>query len=83
MTYLKEIENEKNEEKLKFFAKITHEFKTPINSIIGLLSQMKDIDEDSNKQIKLLNTLNQTENLSKYLLYLINDMIEYSNLNER
>jgi len=43
ITKIKEAERVKaeNELKNKFFAKIAHEFKTPINSILGLIHKIK------------------------------------------
>lgn len=138
---------EENNSRKKVFAKIAHEFKTPINSIIGLIHSVKDNFYNSNlsfydKEKSLLNDnincynnkknnskefpvhgtsknvsynmtinycnqnyhldsdrknndikknnidyihnnnlLNIIENLSKYVIFLISDIIHFSNLN--
>jgi len=93
ITDIKEAERVKaeNEIKNKFFAKIAHEFKTPIYSIIGLLKNIKeklDIISKNSKNIEItefitektnvLSEINQAECLSNYTIFLINDIIDYS-----
>jgi len=73
-----------NEYDVNYFAKMAHEFKTPLNSIIGLI---KNIHDSCFNQVKLnfekfKSTLRQIENLSKYVIFLINDIIDFSKLNE-
>ncbi len=66
--------------KSKFFAKIAHEFKTPINSIIGLIKKLSNYDIEFKKNHReFKKTLNQIENLSNYVVFLISDIIDYSN----
>jgi len=124
----KKIIFEENIIKQKILAKIAHEFKTPINSIIGLIETIKEnYLEDSSKNIEKKNSLenkrvcynnglidittkneysdlniqkndndlkkvktlnknkkilNIIENLSKYVIFLISDIIQYSNMKE-
>jgi len=122
--------HEENIIKQKILAKIAHEFKTPINSIIGLISNIKDnipnfslrsqertipnennfksnndeinlqknnIKNSSQNITKNINKINDEkgfiskndsnslsiiENLSKYVIFLIGDIIQYSNMKE-
>jgi len=87
ITKIKEAERLKAEDELKdqFFAKIAHEFKTPINSILGLISKIKCKLElfllKENDKIKY--EINQVENLSNYTIFLIHDIIDYSKNNKK
>ncbi len=126
----KKIIYEENIIKQKVLAKIAHEFKTPINSIIGLINNLKEsclgdndvedrikteIDneslessinndiqnfdnriEKSNKsseikvfsknlninQSKNLKILNTIQNLSKYIIFLVSDIIQFSTIKD-
>jgi osomolarity two-component system sensor histidine kinase NIK1 len=68
---------EENCKREKILAKMAHEFKTPINSIIGLIGIIKE-NLLTNKQ-NSESTLNLIENLSKYVLFLISDIVHYLN----
>jgi len=71
--------------------KIAHEFKTPLNSIIGLITQIKQkkaTKQESMQQLSDLNIsnldcdilnadLNLIQYLSNYTIYLINDVIQF------
>ncbi len=76
----KQIIYEENNKKQRILAKIAHEFKTPINSIIGLISVLKENLYEN--KISSLNTINLIENLSKYIIFLISDIIHYVNPND-
>jgi signal transduction histidine kinase len=69
--------DEENSLRQKVFSKISNEFKTPVNSIISLIESIKDSinDDDKLTTIKYLDTV---RNLSKYVIYLTNDIIQYS-----
>ena len=74
--------------KKKFLGKITHEFKTPLNTIIGQIGKMKDkfftiingeedIDLNEYKD-SLREDLDFVKYLSNYTGYLINDLMHIS-----
>jgi signal transduction histidine kinase len=74
-------ETEKLESKLKskFLGKIAHEFKTPINSILGLIKRiMFNLENEENDFVEFQKDIKQVENLCSYTLFLIDDIIEYS-----
>ncbi len=71
---LKIIEDSIQKEKL--FAKLSHEFKTPLNSIIGLIDSILEINHNN----KCIEKLNIVKNLSNYIVFLISDIIQYTNL---
>lgn len=80
MTSIKKAEEKEFKLKSQFFAKIAHEFKTPINSIISLINNL-----EYDNRVKLYNldnilkSLSHIRSLSEYIILLINDIIEYSN----
>jgi signal transduction histidine kinase len=87
-TLLKNIKLDKfdNINKKKMLGKIVHEFKTPLNSIIGLIGKIKDkylgIIKRENfdpNEIKdnLLKDLYFIRYLSDYTGYLINDLMQF------
>jgi len=65
----------------QFFANIAHEFKTPLNSIIGLIKLMQNNAANGMDSKDLNASLAQIGNLSHYVIFLITDIIEYSNIN--
>lgn len=68
-------ESEKqNKRKIEFLAGISHEFKTPLNAIIGFT----EIVNSKNKDTKISNYLNNILKSSKHLLSLIEDVIDIS-----
>lgn len=68
-------ESEKsNKIKIEFLAGISHEFKTPLNSIIGFSEILKSKEPDPEK-FKYLNNIFQS---SKHLLGLIQDVLDVS-----
>lgn len=81
ITKIKEAEEKEYNIKSKLFAKIAHEFKTPMSSIICLINKIKNDYKSHNSNFKSLNfKFTQIENLSSYVISLTNDIIEYSNL---
>ena len=64
---------ELTEDKLAFFTNITHEFRTPITLIIGPIE--KALKLSSNPQV--LKQLNIVERNSKYLLSLVNQLLDF------
>lgn len=71
-----ELQNKKK----KISMKIAHDFKTPLNSIIGIINSIKLTETRiSSFNLKRLDTIT---NLSNYVIFLISDIIQYSNINE-
>lgn len=73
-------ENERTfKERMEFLASISHEFKTPLNSIIGFsdIMQAKNSNPDLEKYIKNIS------NSSKFLLDLILDVLDLSRSQSR
>jgi len=71
---------QENSKKQKIFAKISHEFKTPLNSIIGMISIIKNTEKLLSKSVN--NNLEIISNLSNYVIYLVSDIIQYVNLKD-
>lgn len=68
-------ESEKrNKQKIQFLAGISHEFKTPLNSIIGFTEILKSQNR-SDENFKYINNILQS---SKHLLTLIQDILDVS-----
>lgn len=68
-------ESEKqNKRKIEFLAGISHEFKTPLNSIIGFAEILKSQEKDT----KRFNHINNILQSSKHLLTLIEDVLDVS-----
>jgi len=57
------------------FAKLIHEFKTPINSILGLTGCLEN-DILENKRKDLLENISFIKGLSEYVIYLIRDLTQ-------
>lgn len=75
-TNSKKAENIESENKLKqkILSKIAHEFKTPLNSILGLINNLKL----SFKKCSAMRELDLIQSLSNYTIYLISDVIQYA-----
>lgn len=80
ISYKTNIINE-NIKRQKIFSKIAHEFKSPLNSILGIISSIKDselaISLHTRKKLSLVT------NLSNYLTFLISDIINYVNITQK
>jgi len=63
--------------KKKILAKIAHEFKTPLITIISLINRIMQYEKDFNLDSKIKMNLNHIDNLSNYTLVLISDIIQY------
>ena len=76
---IKDITDIKLAEKIKIetklLAKINHEFKTPLITIISLVNNIKQNQSDSTNQVNL--NLEHINNLSTYTIMLINDITLY------
>ena len=79
ITQIKQAEkiNTETKFKQKILAKIAHEFKTPLITIISLINKINDIKYDINLDNISKNYLNHISNLSNYTIVLINDIIQY------
>lgn len=72
-----EIESLKNE----FFSNISHEFKTPLNIILGSMQLLnQSIDKNSITTEKLINHINTIKQNSYRLLRLVNNLIDISKI---
>jgi signal transduction histidine kinase/ActR/RegA family two-component response regulator len=72
----KEILEESNKLKSMFLATISHEIRTPMNGILGIVQLLKDT-QLNNQQSEMLGTIS---NSSDELLRILNDILDYSNL---
>lgn len=72
---LAEMTTAENKIKQKFLAKIAHEFKTPLNTIIGLTNQIKF---KLNNSENIEQDLDLVSGLSNYTIFLIKDVILYA-----
>lgn len=63
--------------KSQFLSRMSHEIRTPMNGIIGMLSlAQKQCKEDE----QVVEYLGKAENLSHYLLSIINDILDLSRI---
>ena len=77
---LKTIKSLKQVEQIRsdIFAKITHEFRTPLTTILGLSRQMREMKDISpNHSVTFLSAI---ERQSKNLSFLINQLLDITNL---
>ncbi len=70
---------EVNQLKNTLYANITHEFRTPLTVILGMTDMMKSQKEDAPKP-KTRNHLELIERNSKRLLSMVNEMLDFSQL---
>lgn len=75
----KEILKREIEEKRKFWSVISHEMRTPLNSILGFI---QIIEKSKNIPVEITDYLKAIKISSSTLLNLINDVLEYSKLEE-
>ena len=77
--YLKQIETTKNESEYKasFLSRMSHEIRTPMNGIIGMLTLARQSKQDAKQESYYLQ---QAEDISKYLLSLINEVLDMSRM---
>jgi two-component system, sensor histidine kinase len=65
--------------KSEFLAKMSHEFRTPLNAIIGYSELMKEEMEETD-DAEFLADLNKVHKAAKHLLALINDILDISKI---
>ncbi len=66
-----------NNTKSQFLATISHEVRTPLNAVIGLLGLLKDKHCSPNQQQQYLKTANRS---AKHLLTLLNEILDISKM---
>ncbi len=71
------IDEQVNESKTDFISNISHEFRTPLNGIIGMTDILKENKSLSKEQSFCVNNI---EKCSYDLLSLVNDILDYSKL---
>lgn len=71
------IDEQVNESKTDFISNISHEFRTPLNGIIGMTDILKENKTLSKEQSFCVNNI---EKCSYDLLSLVNDILDYSKL---
>jgi signal transduction histidine kinase len=71
---------QESNQRQRMFAKISHEFKTPLNSIIGMISYILNPTRNNDSiPNEIKNDLKVLSNLSNYVIFLISDIIQYTN----
>ncbi|MFR6290717.1 MAG: ATP-binding protein [Peptococcaceae bacterium] len=63
--------------KNEFLSKMSHDIRTPLNAIIGLL---KIVERDSKDQPQIQTNLEKIEQSAKYLLAVLNDILDMSKI---
>lgn len=63
-------------EKTRFFANMSHEFRAPINAIIG----MNEVILNNSRDEKVLEYSQDIKNAAKTLLHLVNDVLDFSKI---
>ena len=71
------VAEEANATKMRFLANMSHEIRTPMNVIIGLTSIIR---EEAANQKKVLKNADRLEATSKYLLTLLNDVLDMARI---
>ena len=64
--------------KSDFLANMSHELRTPLNAILGFSELLLDADEHAIDSTRRMGFLHHVHNSGKYLLNLINDMLDLS-----
>lgn len=74
----REIADEANRAKGSFLSRVSHDMRTPMNSILGLANLAINNDGATKKELR--NTIDKIYNSSNYLLSLINDTLDMSKI---
>lgn len=72
-----EVANRTAESKNQFLAKMSHDIRTPLNAIIGLLKMTESLVEG---QQKAESNLKKTKQSAEYLLSILNDILDMSKI---
>ncbi len=81
ITAYKKAENkivDEMDKRQKVFGRIIHEFKTPLIAVSTIAKQVKDNINDYNKIDDIKTSVNQIENITSYISFLISDFIQLS-----
>ncbi len=70
-------EHEANEAKSRFLANMSHDIRTPLNGIIGMVDLLKRHGDDP---ARVENSLNKIDVSARYLLTLANDMLDLNEM---
>lgn len=73
---IKKAESE-SQTKSQFLSRMSHEIRTPMNGIIGMLSLA---EKQCKNEPQAVDYINKAENLSQYLLTIINDILDLSRI---
>lgn len=65
-----------NKAKSRFVANISHEIRTPINGILGIVQALQNIELESHKQ----HYLSLVSSSARSLLFVVNDLLDFSKL---
>lgn len=65
-----------NRDKMDFFSRMSHDMRTPMNGILGML----DIAEDEQEIDEVKNCIGKAKNSGQYMLSLINDTLDLQKL---
>lgn len=71
------IARQESQSKTDFLSKMSHEIRTPMNGILGMLNLVR---AHMNQKKEAEEYLNKTEELSQFLLNLINDILDISRI---
>ncbi|MDE0143148.1 MAG: ATP-binding protein [Caldilineaceae bacterium] len=80
LVVLRQIAEEADQAKAAFVAKISHEFRTPLNIILGLIDTMLEVPEAYGKSLPplLMQVLEIIQRNSNHLASMINDVLDLS-----
>lgn len=65
--------------KTEFLSNMSHEIRSPINSIVGFSDMLKDVKDDSKK---INNYIDIIKNSSESLMKIVNDILDFSKIEE-
>ncbi|MBV7337705.1 hypothetical protein KFU94_57640 [Chloroflexi bacterium TSY] len=80
LAMLHQAAEEAHQAKAAFVAKISHEFRTPLNMILGMIDTLREVPEAYGEPIpaRLLNVLEIVQRNSDHLAEMINDVLDLS-----
>jgi signal transduction histidine kinase len=78
LIHIKDLAEKSNRAKSEFLSRMSHEMRTPMNTIMGMTSIAKETDNERERA----NYLREIENASAHLLQLIDNLLDMSSLNK-